>query len=793
MCQTASQPRQFTAADPRSDASPMVDAIVIGSGFGGAVAAARLAQAGRSVLVLERGRRFSPADFPRGDQLSDGWLWNAGHGIYDIRWLDRMLSIQAAGWGGGSLVYANVFARPAAEVFADPRWDESRAPLDPYYDLAAHMLEVSPVTADPATGDIPGRVTALEGLAARIGRPRGTIRPNLAVRFTDDPEATVTNRYGVSQRGCSFCGECVVGCTRGAKNSLDLTYLALAERHGARGVTGAEVDRIEPLDDGYLVSWCEHGTGQRRQRSARLVIVAAGAVGTTELLLRQRDVLRTLPRLSPRLGEGFSGNGDALTFLSRPQRDRGEQRGPTITTTTILDVEEDGSPVWFQVQDGAVPEPLTTLLSNVIREALPGGTRHHRTAARRRRDTLALLLMGRDSATGRLTLDRRHEATVAWDAKANRRLTRAQSRVGKVVRQHLGGRAYASPIWSLLRTPITVHPLGGAPRSDHAQDGVIDRYGNVHGYPGLVILDGAAVPAATGSNPSATILALAERSIEHTIRTTGTPDWRAPEWDEVRPTPAPEDEAFAAMAQLRIRHAGDGLRFRERLTGTVQLGQQVQATLHLAAEIPSWDRFRASSRHPLTITGTLDIAGVATHQPVRGRLELFPDGEDKAMRYVLDSQGDDDLPIRLVGHKAAPTLHSAWRPLTTLHLELDLSRATDREARIALGTARISVIDVLRLLRSVEGMAFTGSRRRRVARRFVAFFALRTLGKVTTGCRRRPPSRPAHDGRRLDEEHTRRGILGDRVHESVAVRAQGARRPVDSASARATTAAATLS
>lgn len=738
MCQTAAQPRQLTETDPRSDASPMVDAIVIGSGFGGAVAAARLAQAGRSVLVVERGRRFSPADFPRGDQLSDGWLWNVGHGIYDIRWLDRMLSIQAAGWGGGSLVYANVFARPAAEVFADPRWNEDRAELDPYYDLAAHMLEVSPVTADPATGDIPGRVTALEGLAARIGRAGGTIRPNLAVRFTDDPEATVTNRYGVSQRGCSFCGECVVGCRRGAKNSLDLTYLALAERHGARGVTGAEVDRIEPVDDGYLVSWRDHATGQQRQRSAPLVIVAAGAVGTTELLLRQRDVLRTLPRLSPRLGEGFSGNGDALTVLRRPQRDRSEQRGPTITTTTVLDVEEDGSPVWFQVQDGIVPEPLTTLLSNVIREALPVGTRHHRPASRRRRDTLALLLMGRDSATGRLTLDRRHEATVAWDAKANRRLTRAQARVGKVVRQHLGGRAYASSTWSLLRTPITVHPLGGAPRSDHGQDGVIDRYGNVHGYPGLVILDGAAVPAATGSNPSATILALAERSIEHTIRTTGTPDWRAPEWDEVRPTPAPEDDAFAAMAQLRAGHAGDGLRFRERLTGTVQLGQQVQMTLHLAAEIPSWDRFSASSRHPLTVTGTLDIAGIATQQPVHGRLELFPDGEDKAMRYVLDSQGDDGTPIRLVGHKAAPTLRSAWRPLTTLHLEIDQSRAMDRDARTALGTARISVVDVFRLLRSIEGIAFTGSRRRRVARRFVAFFALRTLGSVTTtGCRRR--------------------------------------------------------
>lgn len=727
MCQSASPAPRTAEAEHLSEGSPTVDAIVIGSGFGGAVAAARLAQAGRSVLVLERGRRYAAADFPRSENLSGGWLWQSGRGIYDIRWMGRMLSVQAAGWGGGSLVYANVFARPADEVFADPRWTEDRATLDPYYDLAAHMLAVSPVTADPLTGAVPDRVTALEGLAARIGRPGGTIRPNLAVTFTEDPDATVTNRYGVAQRGCSFCGECVIGCTRGAKNSLDLTYLALAERHGARAVTGAEVDRIEPLDDGYLVTWFDHASGRSRQRRTRLVVMAAGAVGTTQLLLRQRDVLGTLPELSPRLGEGFSGNGDALTFLDRPRRDRDEQRGPTITTTTVLDVEEDGAPVWFQVQDGAIPEPLTALLSNVVRDALPGTRRVAHPAGRRRRDTIALLLMGRDSATGRLTLDADHEAEVAWDASANRRLTRAQARVGRVVRRHLGGRAYASPTWSVLRTPVTVHPLGGAPRGAGAREGVIDRYGNVHGYPGLIITDGTAVPAATGSNPSATVLALAERSIEHAIRTTGTPEWRAPEWDDVRPTAVPEDDAFAAMSALRNRHAGDGLRFRERLSGSVEIDGPARTALHLTAEILSWDHFRASSRHPIAITGRLDIEGVATGRRVEGRLELFPDGEDVAMRYVLDSRTDDGSPLRIVGHKAAPTLRDAWRPLTTLHLDVHGAAGS---ACTSGGTLRMSVGDVLRMLRSLEGVAFTGRRRMRVTRRFAAFFGRRAVASA---------------------------------------------------------------
>jgi cholesterol oxidase len=262
---------------------------------------------------------------------------------------------------------------------------------------------------------------------------------------------------------------------------------------------------------------------------------------------------------------------------------------------------------------------------------------------------------------------------------------------------------------------------------------VIDRYGNVHGYPGLIIVDGAAVPAATGSNPSATILALAERGIEHAIRTTGTPDWRAPEWDDVRPTPAPEDEAFAAMSELRNRHAGDGLRFRERLTGTLGVDRPARTTLHLTAEIPSWDHFRASSRHPITLTGTLDIEGIATGQPVDGRLDLFPDGEDVAMRYVLDGRGDDGRRIRLVGHKAAPTLRDAWRPLTTLYLDTHHAGVAVGEAQMSSGTVRMSALDVLRMLRSIRGVAFTGRRRIVVAARFAAFFARRAVTSAAVG------------------------------------------------------------
>jgi cholesterol oxidase len=302
------------------DLSGGFDAIVVGSGFGGAVAAARVAQAGLRVAILERGRRWPRGSFPRdSSDLKAGWLWQVGGGLFDLRWLDRMLSVQAAGWGGGSLIYANVFARPSDETFR-PHWpvSYSRTSLDRYFDLAAYMLEVGPIQADPVSGEVPVRTRAMEDLVERMDRAAGTVRPNLAVRFAAEPNVPQPNRHGVVQHGCTFVGECVVGCNQGAKNSLDYNYLAVAERAGAVALTEAEVVRIEPGDGGYTVEYRDNAAGgARRVLRGQSLFLAAGAVGTTELLLRSRDVHKTLPDLSPRLGEGFSGNGDYLSLIRR--------------------------------------------------------------------------------------------------------------------------------------------------------------------------------------------------------------------------------------------------------------------------------------------------------------------------------------------------------------------------------------------------------------------------------------------------------------------------------------------
>lgn len=702
------------------------DVIVIGSGFGGAVAAARLAQAGSDVLVLERGRRWEPGDFPREPDLERGWLWQVGGGLYDIRWLGRMGSVQAAGWGGGSLVYANVFARPSNEAL-DGRWPAHlrRDVLDPYYDLAAHMLEVAPTGPDPRTGRVPERTALVEDLAERTGIGEATVRPNLAVTF-GDPERWRPNRHGAARRGCAFVGECVLGCNHGAKNSLDHNYLAVAEAAGVRAVTDAQAERIEAREGGYVVRTSapsDPDAPEREWRSAK-VVLAAGAIGTTELLLRARDVHRTLPDLSGTLGHGFSGNGDFLTMADLRRRDGDMTTGPTITTTTVLDVPEGREPVWYQVQDGAVPMPLRGLIDSVV----PGRrlrARWHRVRGADARGGFAVLAMGRDSSDGVLRLDEDGDAVLSWRTRWQANLHRSQIRVGPLLARMLGARMRNPPTWTLLRRTVTVHALGGVPEGDGPESGVVDGAGEVHGHPGLFVMDGSRLPAATGVNPSATILAVAERSVEAMIRRSGRPHWRAPEWDDVTPAPVPEDAAFDFMAERRAATAGDGVVFGERMR-TPRPGAPA-ADLSLRAEIRSMERFLDDPSHPIAVRGRIDLDGVVAEADVAGTLSLFPEGRPEAMSYELVFRDADGRDWELSGVKTvrsrAPV--ELLRGLTTLRTRArpaDAAPGEDVDAVVS-----IAFPELLRLGASIRGRGFTRARRLRAAARFAAFFAKSAL------------------------------------------------------------------
>lgn len=709
-----------------------VDAAVVGSGFGGAVAAARLAQAGLTVAVLERGRTWKPGSFPRDTTNVDhDWLWSKDRGLYDIRWLDRMVGVQASGWGGGSLVYANVFARPPREVFESwpPGYD--RGSLDPYYDLAAHMLRVRPVGVDHLTGTAPPRTEAMEGAVSRLHRPAGTVRPLLAVNFADHP--------GQPRAGeCTFVGECMFGCNEGAKNSVDRNYLTVAQDHGALALPLCEVDRIEPYAHGYHVAFDDHSIGGRGMVNARTVFLAAGAVATTEILLRNRDAYKTLPNLSPALGRGFSGNGDFLAFISRPRTQLDHGRGPTITTTTIVDCQIGKDRVWFQVQDGAYPAQIAELVRSLDPlRSTPSKESRRRARPTRHGETMSLLMMGRDTSDGVLTLDHNGEARVEWRNRPNSPLYRAEMRAARQTARQLGGRVRFLPSWVFLRTTVTVHNLGGVPMGGTAVTGVIDHAGQVHGYPGLYVVDGAAIPASTGVNPSATITAVAERNVEAAIRSlTRDSGWRAPEWATVVPAAVPEDDAMRAVQQWREVHrhpydpAPRSVHFRESMSGSVTLAgpdgknHTERLRLRLAVEVPDG---RAQVGYPASVAAVTGVAEFGTmHAQVNGTLALFPRVRGTYMHYDLRYTDGSRGRGRMTGAKVSTGgVLRLIRDLTTLPVSIERVRVGDHLR--GKGTVRISLLGVVALVCSLRGGGHSPGAAVATAAHFGRYFLLTAL------------------------------------------------------------------
>lgn len=727
----------------------LVDALVVGSGFGGAIAAARLAQAGLRVVVVERGRRWTRGSFPRNtEDIKDGWLWSEGRGLYDVRWLDRMISVQGAGWGGGSLVYANVFTRPPAEVF-EHGWPAvySRPALDRYYDLHAHMLQVRPIAENPLTGQLPTRTLAMEALILNMARASGTIRPHLAVQFGPAGEA-VTNRHGAQQFGCTFVGECMLGCNVGAKNSLDYNYLTVAERAGAQALTETEVLSIAASDQGYRITMLDHGRGETSIVEARSVFIAGGAVGSTELLLRCRDVDKTMPGLSATLGENFSGNGDYLAFVRRTKVPLDPDDGPTITTSTVVDFDLKGRQVWFQAQDGGYPKLLDNLAAgldpthaqrqkvNALVVKLLARTRIEVTSGQRKQtNRMTMLLMGRDTSKGRLTLDHHDEARVAWRNRDNHQLYKAEGQVARLIARALGGRMRPAATWTFLRQAITVHNLGGVPMGATEATGVVDENGEVHGYPHLYVVDGSTMPAATGVNPSATIAAMAERNVERAIRhLTGDAQWQAPETPDVRPLSVPEDEAMAEMGAQRRLRSGDGVHFSERLSGSLHstTGAVFPLALELDVKLPGWRRFLIDPTHAMQVSGTAVLGARPDSCVVTGELQLFPETGGVAMRYLLRLDDAEGYVGDLVGTKT----QRAGRPLAVCAdlTELSVELTTTSPASRLTGVVAIAPLDVLRLAASIRGDAFSAWRRWTSMLRFYRFF---TRGAYTgiTGSR----------------------------------------------------------
>lgn len=592
------QERRWLDQDvPRDPDCPLdFDVLIVGSGYGASVAAAELGgctdAAGRklSICVLERGKERLAGMFPGRQANLFGHVrfatQNAGRargvldGLYDIRVSPDAVSVVACGLGGGSLINAGVMAKPHPSIFREARWPEAirndakGERLDAYFERAKAWLEPKVITNAVRE---PGREP--EELAKRRLLNRlGVGHECRATEVTVAGDA-FTNAAGVALGRCHRCGDCATGCNKNSKNSLDVNLLRLAHSADVRIVTGATVLCLEPLK-GDPAGWrvfVNHTDGHLRDRQAKpfaihatRVILAAGTFGSTEILMRSKDV-----PCSAQLGRKFSANGDMLVMaygLNQEARsvadetddpgdnDRSPDRraiGPTISS--MIDLRTGNPETDVVIQDLAVPGSLrrafeeTTTLADVINCLASPGDELHSGSPDQPDDaavdpqaianSLVLAMIGRDDAEGELAMGSDEiggEAdgllTVTWPAlRLDPRFARHHEQLqGKLDKSGLGGRVISNLLWRPLsqklenvfgdqRGPlVTVHPLGGCPMGNDVREGVTDDIGRVFNpvaddpkgtYKGLVVLDGSIVPASLGINPALTISALAWRAI----------------------------------------------------------------------------------------------------------------------------------------------------------------------------------------------------------------------------------------------------------------------------------------
>jgi cholesterol oxidase len=511
------------------------DVVVVGSGFGGAVAALRLAEKGYRVAVLEEGRRFEPDDFPKTSWRVRDYLWAPRlgcRGIQRITPLRDVVVLAGAGVGGGSLVYANTLYEPRPDVWHDERWAEE---LAPWYEQARRMLGV---TRFP--GDTPADAV-LRGVAERLAVAGSFERTPVGVWFGEDGVDPYFGGAGPLRNGCDLRGACMTGCRRGAKNSLDRNYLWLAERGGAEIHAATRAERLR--GDSTQAWIVETSRGPFR---AREVVLAAGVLGTVGLLLRSGVG-------GPGVGDEVRTNSEVILGASARRVRADYSHGVAITSSIQVDDETQIQAVRYGKGSN-----LMGLLGTILVEE-PGAARWALAAARHpvlfahslwlRRwseRTVILLVMQSRESTLRVRLGRRGRLTTAASTAPGR--IRVANEAARIAAELMGGHPGSSLNEVILGTPTTAHILGGA-----TVGAVVDRYHRVVAAPGLHVVDGAAVGANLGVNPALTIAAQAERAMS-LWPNAGERDERPPlgapyvELDRITPKwPAVPDAAPAAL------------------------------------------------------------------------------------------------------------------------------------------------------------------------------------------------------------------------------------------------------
>jgi cholesterol oxidase len=578
-------------SDPtvRTEGDHDFDVVIVGTGYGGAIAAAELSGCtdetgkGLSVCVLERGREYLAGAFPSRQADLAGHVRFATpnaprqrgvyDGLYDIRWSEDAVAVVASGLGGGSLINAGVMEMPHPDIFREARWPQAIREDNHLEKLAERLRPLLGARAFPVG---PAHVLNKRKQLEKLARGNGKNAPPTHITVAG---RTGPNSAGVTLEACRMCGDCAAGCNHGSKDSLDLNLLVSAKRAGAQIVTGASVLRVS-ADDRNKRGWVvhvNHTDNHLRDRQpepfrirTKRVVLAAGTLGSTEILLRSRGPLR----FSAQLGRKFSANGDMLVTaynlpeavnavadenqpVQVPPTPRAEPIGPTITA--MIDLRTGDAKTDLVIQDLAVPGPLRRLFEEattsfqVLNQLGNADWRSHKNGwpdeddaavnPNAIKNSLVLAMIGRDNAEGELILgdgpicdDADGLLTVRWpELRMDPRFENHHRRLSKMMEQSkLGGTVVNNVLWrpfsdtlerlfEAQRGPlVTVHPLGGCAMADDVRQGVTDHCGRVFDaagrsghsvHQGLVVLDGSIVPTSLGINPSLSIAVLTLRAI----------------------------------------------------------------------------------------------------------------------------------------------------------------------------------------------------------------------------------------------------------------------------------------
>jgi cholesterol oxidase len=780
-------------ANSIDDLKPHYDVVVVGSGYGGGITASRMARAGKAVCLLERGREFQPGEYP--DRLEkaeeemqiDTPAGRIGSktGLYDFRVNDDMNVFLGCGLGGTSLVNANVSLRPDPRVFEDPLWPAeirgeagvNGSDLEKGYERALKMLNPKKYPPDPPY-PVPHKMEALELSAKSMTTVHERVPIN--VTFEDG-----VNQSGVMQQACTGCGDCVTGCNYRAKNTIIMNYLPDAKNFNCEiftetAVRHLQLEKQEDGNDQWVVYFERRDAGREEFEApdltvrADVVVLSAGTLGSTEILLRSRDNGLSV---SDRLGARFSGNGDVLAFgyntayeinavgTGHSTPSKNNLVGPCITGRINLSDPEKPLAQGMTLEEGSIPGAIGALMPGMLAAAaglektvaVAAGAegaagRQRMTWKQELRQTESLLLgphhgavrntqvylvMTHDDSDGTLKLEN-DRLRINWRGVGDKPIFKDVDLRLRQATAALNGIHVSDPLWSKMLNDslVTVHPLGGCAMGKDAGEAVVNHKGQVFAsnvgtevHDGLYVSDGAVIPRSLGTNPLLTISALAERCC--TLLAADRHwniDYDAPS------IPKPEPQPTL------------GIQFTERMAGffshavrdkNYQLGYDQAKSddnpleFVLTITVDNLDAMLADPEHNARVAGTVK-APLLSNSPLmvsEGKFQLFaPDSnspELKIMSYRMKLNSADGHTWFFEGHKLihdAPATRS-WAETTTLYTTV-YEGADENSAVFGCGILRISPNDFARQLTTMKAVnANSFGLRLSAVARFGRFFA----------------------------------------------------------------------